>query len=389
MSKLTGVSEVEFIARVDKNLDTTCYRGVAPLAHLALISQADVFDQVDHPDGLQRDLSPKHASDAYEYVSRIPDPDYPRAFPEVVLNVRKKGAVEIEPVDLDGFDAGVELVRMRFSIDNLTATDVVVSRVDGNHRLYYAGGDERRDPILQSAPFQIHVGLTRGQERQLFVDINSNQKGLNTSHLAVMQSKLTSEDLEIRDHLDRWITNELVKDPNSPWHGLIHLGGSKKGARAQGLTRPINFTSLQTGVAKTLAKSQYVHDLTNPHAQYAVIRNYWQAVKTVFAEEWAEPKSYLLLKNIGVTSLSILGGTIIDRCMPRGLVGVDDFAFYLRQARNRFDWGPEVVGERAVSGMSGNRAATIIAAAMAQELTDDTGSNIIRDLEEKLTASPA
>jgi hypothetical protein len=37
-------------------------------------------------------------------------------------------------------------------------------------------------------------------------DINGNQKELNSSHLAIMQSKLTPEQLEIDpDHLDRWI----------------------------------------------------------------------------------------------------------------------------------------------------------------------------------------
>ena len=67
--QLTGVSEIEILGYKTKNLDTVCYRGSAPLAHLALISQTDVFDQVENPDGLQRDLSFKHASEAYEYVT--------------------------------------------------------------------------------------------------------------------------------------------------------------------------------------------------------------------------------------------------------------------------------------------------------------------------------
>ena len=37
--RLTGVSEIELIGYESKNLDTVCYRGSAPLAHLALISQ--------------------------------------------------------------------------------------------------------------------------------------------------------------------------------------------------------------------------------------------------------------------------------------------------------------------------------------------------------------
>jgi len=204
-------------------------------------------------------------------------------------------------------------------------------------------------------PFQIHVGLRREQERSLFVDINSNQKGLNTSHLAVMQSRLTDEEKEIKDHLDRWIAKKLSEDPNSPWHGLIHLGGSKRGSRYQGLTRVVNFASVQGGIKKLLSKSQYIHDLTVPDAQYVVIRNYWHAVKKVFAEEWAQPKDYLLLKNIGVLSLSIFGGAVMDRSMPKSKVDIDDLAQYIEQARNVFDWRKEATGSRAISGMSGNR----------------------------------
>jgi hypothetical protein len=162
----------------------------------------------------------------------------------------------------------------------------------------HAEDDDRREPLMASAPFQIHVVLTAEQERSLFVDINANQKGLNSSHLGIMRVRLTPEEQEIKDHpgpLDRPIAwrRTLIRLA-WPWH----LGGSKRGSRAQGLTRPVNFASLQGGVSRTLAKSQYIHDLTSPEAQYMVIRNYWEAVKRTFADEWARPKDYLLLKDI-------------------------------------------------------------------------------------------
>src|SRR5258708_2750087 len=217
MAKLKGVSRIELVAVQTKNLDTICFRGESLLAHLALISQADVFDQVTNPDGLQRDLSPKHASEVYDYVSQEPEQGRPRAFPEVVLNVRDKKILRIEEIKLGGSDK-IRAVRLLFNVDKFADGKVRVSRVDGNHRLFYAAGDERRDPLLVPAPFQLHVGLSREQERALFVDINANQKGLNTSHLAIMQHRLTPEELEMRDHLDRWITSRLTSDPESPWH---------------------------------------------------------------------------------------------------------------------------------------------------------------------------
>jgi DGQHR domain-containing protein len=381
LAKLSGIPVVELPAYKSKNLDTTCYRGSAPLAHLALISQPDIFDQVTNPKGLQRDLSPKHASEAYEYVRRDRNQEYPRAFPEVVLNVRQKSVLrEVSE------EEAAPLVKLQFTVSDMKTGKVYVSRVDGNHRLYFAVGDERRDPLLAEVPFQIHVGLTQEQERSLFVDINSNQKGLSSSHLAVMQNRLTPDEIELRDHFDRWIASKLSKDPDSPWHGMIHEGGSKKGTRQQGLTRLVNFASIQGGVSKLVSKSQSIHDVGDPHLQYVLIRNYWQAVKTVFSVEWSSPKDYLLLKNIGVWSLSILGATIIDRCLPKSKVHVDDFAYYLKQAQARFDWLKDAIGDRAIAGMSGNKAAMIIAAAMAEELTDESGSNLIKETQEKLRA---
>src|ERR1017187_5658074 len=175
MAKLSGIPVIELMAYKSKNLDTVCYRGSAPLAHLALISQPDIFDQVNNPNGLQRDLSPKHASDAYEYVRRAKIAEYPRAFSEVVLNVRDKKVLKLDE------NGGV---RMQFNVGDMKGGKVYVSRVDGNHRLYYALGDDRREPLLTEAPFQIHLNLTQEQERSLFVDINSNQKGLSSSHLS-------------------------------------------------------------------------------------------------------------------------------------------------------------------------------------------------------------
>jgi hypothetical protein len=82
--------------------------------------------------------------------------------------------------------------------------------------------------------------------------------------------------------------------------------------------------------------------------------------------------------------LSILAATIIDRCMPVSKVTVEDFSYYLRQARSRFDWQKDASGERAITGMSGNQAALIIAAAMAEELTEESGSNTLKEAQDKL-----
>ena len=47
-------------------------------------------------------------------------------------------------------------------------------------------------------------------------------------------------------------------------------------------------------------------------------------------------------------------------------------AKYLQQARSRFDWSRNSTGDHSVAGMSGNKAALIIASEMGRELSDDT-----------------
>jgi hypothetical protein len=41
------------------------FRGYARLSDLSRMSKADIYDKISNPQGTQRDLSPKHAQDAY------------------------------------------------------------------------------------------------------------------------------------------------------------------------------------------------------------------------------------------------------------------------------------------------------------------------------------
>lgn len=357
---------VTFIAEESVNLDTTCYRGSAPLADLARISAADVFDQVDNPEGLQRDLSKKHAAEAYAYAAREPNEHTLRAFPEVMLNVRDKAVVTVEPIDTK---TPLRLVKLTFDLAKIErAKTVKVSRIDGNHRLYYAAGDgAERPPLTIAGPFSLTLGLTTEQEAGLFLDVNAEQKGLNTSHLAVLRSRLTPDDIEMQFHPERVFGRTLAEDAASPFHGLVHLGGSKAGTKAKGEVRPINFIALASGVKRTLAKSQYLPDLTTPDAKYNMIRTYWQAVQRTWPDAFANPKDFYVTKNIGVQALSILGATVIDRAMAAGHVTVDDLAELLEPTAGVYDWHRDAEAG-GVTGMSGNRAALLVAGQLAEKV---------------------
>ncbi len=121
-------------------LGVTVLRGYAPLCELARISKADVYDQKHNPTGTQRDLSPKHARNAYEYI-RSSDLGY---WPEVFLSVRSPEVMEYLPPESDT-DAGTLKID-RVMVEQLNG--IAISRVDGNHRLHYADGTHKGFPLL-------------------------------------------------------------------------------------------------------------------------------------------------------------------------------------------------------------------------------------------------
>ncbi len=352
-----------------RNLDTVCYRGSAPLADLARISQADVYDQIDNPEGLQRDLSMKHAADAYQYVAAAADPKLPRAYPEVVLNVRDTKAAKVVAT---APDAGVRIVAITFDVKKiLDAKTCKVSRVDGNHRLVYAGGDGKdRAPLDAHAPFQLHIGLTPEQEASIFKAVNANQKGMNTSHLDVLRARLTSEEIELQRHPEIVFATRLADDVVSPWHQKVHMGGSKDGLKEAGITTLVTLKALESGVRRMLTKSGYIAE-RDPDGQYGLIRSYWQAVAAVYPEAFEQPREYLVAKNLGVNVFSSLGAEVIDKCLIAGNVEIGHMVPFLEAAKPSVDWHKD---SKDTAGMSGNRAIGLLVARMVKELprTADT-----------------
>ena len=186
-------------------LGVNVYRGYASIADLSAISKADVYDQVENPLGTQRDLSEKHARDAYNYVK-----DREFAFwPEVFLCERKRNVFKFIPLE-QGSPFG------ELHVDRNVAEKqgvVAISRVDGNHRLYYANGNDPKYPSLdKTVSFCMAYNLTLEEEIALFRDINDNQKRMNTNHLAKIQVRLTPEEKLKKQKPVLYIAHKLGED---------------------------------------------------------------------------------------------------------------------------------------------------------------------------------
>jgi DGQHR domain-containing protein len=373
---------MELLTIKGTNLNTTVYRGFASIKDIATISAPDTYNQDKNPNGLQRDLSEKHSRDGYRYAEGSQAvPDYPRLWPEVILNVREKDVVKILPVD-----ESQNLFKIVIDEDKIDKSSLhpQISRTDGNHRLFYGAGHPIYDwpPLDISTPFSLTIGLTAEQETSLFVDINDNQKAMNTSHLQHLLTRLTESEALANEDPALWIANKLAEDPKSPFHGMIYLGGEKE--KFQGFARRVNLAALRTGVQMIFKQSVKLRDFSEIELKYVLIRTFWNAVAKTFPQEWGDPKKYLLLRGFGVWSMSILGADIIDRCIIRGITAgqlEDEMASYIRQTR--VDWDKN---EGNVKGSGGRVGAKKLADRMKQSLSDEDVNigNIAKSLAEIL-----
>ena len=332
---------IDLYALEGKSFDVTTFRGYAKLSDLARISQADVYDETNNPGGIQRDLNKKHASEAYLYAAKGEGKlgEY-RLWPEVVLNVRDESVVRKEQVTKTG---GQTLTKLSFDMDKINKKTLrpQVSRVDGNHRLYFADGeiDNTLPPVEEITPFSITVGLNVMAEQTLFADVNDNHKGMNTSHLHNIIFRSAPEAKTMDEDPALWIAEKLHENPDSPFLGLVYRGG----VRDQGVQRYINLTSFKNGIDLLLNSGTAMNAIpgttmeTVP-AKYILIRNYWNAVKKIYSADWN--KESLLLKGVGYRAMSVVGGSIIDRSLAGGHTDSSDMEPLVAMTRKtKFDSG--------------------------------------------------
>jgi DGQHR domain-containing protein len=346
-------------------LGVRVYRGFAPLADLSRISKPDVYDAVSNPNGTQRDLSPKHAREAYEYV-RNSDFGY---WPEVFLCARDtKIMTFVATNQKSGF--GI------LEINDALATKskrILISRVDGNHRLYYGDGSiEGYQPIDRIVSFCIAVDINLKQELIIFRDINNNQRRMNTSHLDKIDSRLAGQPNIKKRAPSLYIAEQLANDPESPFTKLVYEGGK----RQAGAFIPLR--SLKTGIEYMFSRPTKLNALNDVEAQYKIIRNYFDALKRYEPDAWSKPSDYILLRGAGLWAACFIGAEVIDRTLGQGKYKSDDMLKVLRSGK-KWDWTKD--GE--FKGLSGRGGAVRIRDLVIGELADESGVSV-KSLFEKI-----
>jgi DGQHR domain-containing protein len=342
-----------------KVLGVDVYRGYARLCDLANISNADIFDQITNPLGTQRDLSPKHARSAYLYVK-----EKDLAFwPEVFLCARNSKVIDFKPTDISSLNVGLLTIDVKAILND---DDICISRVDGNHRLFYASGMfPGFPPITKEVSFCMAFDLKLDQEIYLFRDINNNQRRMNTSHLDNIEARLTPEEMQKRRDPALFIAKKLGEDSESSLAQKIYEGGRRPGFFS------IPLRTLKTGIQYMLSQPGKLTELPDVDVQYLVIRNYFHAVKEWQPQAWQEPTKYLLLRGAGLWAICFIGATVIDKTLSSGKYRSSDMLKILSSGA-QWDWSNS--GDFA--GYSGRGGATKIRDSVVREFADDSGISI-------------
>ncbi len=377
--KKTAISSI--YAMAGNCFGVRSYRGFAPLSVLSQMSMADEFNQRSNPDGTQRGLKKRHAKEAYEYArDHINDKD--ALWPEIILNIREPDVVKIKKQarTKGPKDAEIDMVKIQIFWDKIksykNAKKTAISRVDGNHRLYYAGGeiDSKRYPALQNvySPFCIIKGTTVDDERWIFMTINYEQKKLNVSHLLRIKQQLSSDNEMWRSDKGLWIVTRLGTDQISPFYNEIFKGGRK----VKGEKYLIRQKSLLDGVNQTLQNFVYHTKINDREKLLTIIINFYMAVEDLWPHEWRDKKKYMLMTSTGLQALGIVGGKLMTLLYPLGLLKKDDFKNKLIQLKQSVDdcWESKsefMVGKRGRPG----------AQQIAEDIMNEIGTIDENDLE--------
>jgi DGQHR domain-containing protein len=374
---------------VGQNLNVLMVRGFSALDKLAVVSDADVFDQTTNPNGTQRNLKKEHARECLKYALTATQADpteVPMVFPEILLNAREITVLELyDPHDkdqliaLDSYadpaDFSHRVVGVRVVLEGYTWPKTnkapPVSRVDGNHRLY--GTDEMLEraandgseveDLFPSVPFALLIGLDQTDEARLFRDINGEHEGMEVTHLTSLEYRITSQEDLKKDpkKLPLWIAFELER-PGRAFEKMVFLGGSRKGVKAElGVVPPIRINTLRSAIATQLASSSLASTAlaAEPDVLVKLLDHYWSAVKETFPEAWSDRKNYILLQNIGFMAFAKFGGQLVDRALNQSRMDKADFKSYLEAVKS------VSLAREDYKGIAGAGGAAIVAQKLA------------------------
>ena len=199
-------------------------------------------------------------------------------------------------------------------------------------------------------PFVIYMGLSKEEEIEIFTTINNEHKGMTKSLVDAHTLALTKDPQEEAPHLA--ISWQLNEDPDSPWHNAVNAGGISQST--PGSKRKITLRTFQE--ANRVLISGPLCQFAEYSAKYDAVKNYWQAVATIFSDPWTNSRKHLITKGVGIAALAELGKWVIQDCLGKDNVTVAAISEYLKKL-DGFDWGNQTSPMKLIGGQKGAKGA--------------------------------
>lgn len=308
------------------------FMGVMNSSDIVRITGVDVRDEQSNPSGYQRHRDETRCRRIAEFINQ-PTSALPGS---ILLNLRGSSTFRGK---VENGAQGTLLIP-----DQKEAAWIV----DGQHRM---GGFEYTERGFM-LPVVLFENLPRRQEMVHFSIINDTQKGINTSLTLSLLGELREsiEDWKLQAHD---IVYRLNRDPDSPWLECINMTGAK------GMHRPVNLASFANAL-KPLLRQHSFFQLMALDDQVALLKRFWNVTRDMFPEAWHEPQRHILLKTLGVYSMSQVAAYIFELCAANG----GDFSQGRMQeylvSLAGFDWHRDTSPFRALGGMKGCKEAVVV-----------------------------
>lgn len=231
-------------------------------------------------EGYQRNLTKKRATDIHDYIFKLKG-----VIPNnIILN----------------FDVNLNYDEKNHTI-SFDIEDNIAWVVDGQHRLYGLSLSKKPIDVIVVAFEKLEVS----DQTKIFRTINSTQKGVNASLIYDLID--LAKDANYIDERAHELVKKLNEDMESPWHNQIKMLGIGIGLISQsafiGNLQPL-LDEAKGGLLTTYSEEE----------QYKILKNYFNAVKVTFSDDWGKSNS-LLTKTVGFYAMMELLPTVMHLCL--------------------------------------------------------------------------
>src|SRR5437867_2604771 len=298
---------------------------------ISRLYKVDRFDIEGNAGGYQRSLDDSRARHVKRYIMEERPGTLPAA---VVMNCRDAEGLEFK----EGRN-GVGKLKIRSPL----------WLVDGQHRIAGLEQAAMKDKAFgdYSIPVVILNRQNRESEMEHFFVINDRQKGVPVDLVLRFLVSNNGHPLptERDDALAIKVTDLIALDRGSCWFKRIQLTNEPR-LRTHTITERSFHRALLPAVRiPSLRRSE-------PKRAASVIANYWNALRDLIPESFADPRRYLIMRTVGAYTMNLVFPHVFDVCLRKDSFSQPNFLeVLLKTGIDSEDWTKEVAGSYA--GMVG------------------------------------